>query len=43
MNRILDPHATRNMAGGMFEQDCDVWDAAGRLVAQSRQPARQPR
>lgn len=36
-------HATRNLAGGMFEEDCEVWDAAGRLVAQSRQLARAPR
>jgi acyl-CoA thioesterase len=36
-------HETRNLAGGMFEEDCDVWDSAGRLVAQSRQLARQPR
>ncbi len=36
-------HATRNMAGGMFEEDCEVWDSTGRLVAQSRQLARQPR
>ena len=36
-------HATRNLAGGMFEEDCEVWDAAGRLVAQSRQLARLPR
>jgi acyl-CoA thioesterase len=36
-------HVTRNMAGGMFEEDCEVWDSAGRLVAQSRQLARQPR
>jgi hypothetical protein len=36
-------HETRNLAGGMFEEDCEVWDAAGRLVAQSRQLARQPR
>jgi acyl-CoA thioesterase len=35
--------ATRNVAGGMFEEDCEVWDSAGRLVAQSRQLARQPR
>ena len=33
-------HRTRNMAGGMFEEDCEVWDSAGRLVAQSRQLAR---
>jgi acyl-coenzyme A thioesterase PaaI-like protein len=36
-------HETRNMAGGMFEEDCEIWDSAGRLVAQSRQLARQPR
>ncbi len=36
-------HATRNMAGGLFEEDCEVWDSAGRLVAQSRQLARLPR
>ncbi|MBS44058.1 MAG: TesB-like acyl-CoA thioesterase 3 [Nocardioides sp.] len=36
-------HATRNVAGGMFEEDCEVWDSAGRLVAQSRQLARYPR
>lgn len=36
-------HLTRNVAGGMFEEDCEVWDSAGRLVAQSRQLARVPR
>jgi len=36
-------HLTRNIAGGMFEEDCEVWDSAGRLVAQSRQLARLPR
>ncbi|WP_209373562.1 thioesterase family protein [Brevibacterium renqingii] len=35
--------STRNIAGGMFEEDCDLWDSTGRLVAQSRQLARQPR
>ena len=36
-------HLTRNVAGGMFEEDCEVWDSAGRLVAQSRQLALLPR
>lgn len=36
-------HQTRNFAGGFFEEDCEVWDAADRLVAQSRQLALQPR
>ena len=36
-------HRTRNFAGGMFEEDCEVWDSSGRLVAQSRQLARLPR
>ncbi|WP_166133377.1 thioesterase family protein [Nocardioides ochotonae] len=36
-------HATRTLVGGMFEEDCEVWDSAGRLVAQSRQLARAPR
>jgi len=36
-------HQTRTMAGGLFEEDCEVWDATGRLVAQSRQLALQPR
>jgi hypothetical protein len=36
-------HATRNLAGGLLEEDAEVWDDAGRLVAQSRQLARAPR
>ncbi|NPC95834.1 thioesterase family protein [Nocardioides sp. zg-DK7169] len=36
-------HATRTLAGGFFEEDCEVWDSAGRLVAQARQLARAPR
>jgi hypothetical protein len=36
-------HATRNYAGGLLEEDCEVWDSADRLVAQSRQLARAPR
>ncbi|HWM75097.1 MAG TPA: thioesterase family protein [Nocardioides sp.] len=36
-------HLTRNVAGGLFEEDCEVWDSAGRLVAQSRQLALLPR
>ncbi|MFB7459017.1 MULTISPECIES: thioesterase family protein [unclassified Streptomyces] len=31
---------TRNLAGGFLEEDAEVWDAADRLVAQSRQLAR---
>ncbi|MDT9594064.1 thioesterase family protein [Nocardioides zeae] len=34
---------TRNVAGGFFEEDCEIWDSAGRLVAQARQLARVPR
>ena len=36
-------HSTRNFAGGLLEEDAEVWDSAGRLVAQSRQLARAPR
>ncbi len=36
-------HATRNVSAGQFEEDCEVWDSTGRLVAQSRQLALLPR
>jgi acyl-CoA thioesterase len=35
-------HRTRNVAGGLLEEDAEVWDSTGRLVAQSRQLARAP-
>lgn len=31
---------TRNLAGGLLEEDAEIWDSADRLVAQSRQLAR---
>ena len=40
---LLLSHATRNFAGGLLEEDAEVWDSSGRLVAQSRQLARAPR
>jgi hypothetical protein len=35
--------STRNFAGGLLEEDAEVWDSRDRLVAQSRQLARAPR
>ncbi|MCD0483267.1 thioesterase family protein [Streptacidiphilus sp. ASG 303] len=40
---LMISHATRNLAGGYLEEDAEVWDSAGRLVAQSRQLAAAPR
>lgn len=40
---LLVRHATRNYSGGLLEEDAEVWDSSGRLVAQSRQLARAPR
>jgi hypothetical protein len=34
--------STRNFAGGLLEEDAEVWDSSDRLVAQSRQLARAP-
>ncbi len=34
--------SSRNLAGGFLEEDADVWDSTGRLVAQARQLARVP-
>lgn len=36
-------HYTEHTAAGHFVEDCEVWDSADRLVAQSRQLARLPR
>jgi hypothetical protein len=41
--RLKVVHATRNFAGGLLEEDAEIWDSAGRLVAQSRQLVRAPR
>jgi acyl-CoA thioesterase len=39
---LLVSQHTRNLAHGLFEEDCEVWDSAGRLVVQARQLARLP-
>jgi hypothetical protein len=31
---------SRHVSGGWFDEESEVWDAAGQLVAQSRQIAR---
>lgn len=36
-------HYSEHTAAGHFVEDCEVWDSADRLVAQSRQLARLPR
>lgn len=36
-------HATRFMTGGLFEEDAEIWDSAGTLVAQARQLAMVPK
>ena len=36
-------HTTRVAAEGLFDEECEVWDAEGRLVAQARQLALVPR
>jgi hypothetical protein len=35
--------STRNLAGGLLEEDAEVWDSQDRLVAQARQLARVPK
>jgi acyl-CoA thioesterase len=40
---LLISHSTRNLAGGYLEEDAEIWDSRGRLVAQSRQLAATPR
>jgi acyl-coenzyme A thioesterase PaaI-like protein len=39
----LVENSSSEVAGGWTDEDCRIWDSAGRLVAQSRQLARLPR
>jgi hypothetical protein len=41
--RLKVTHGTRNFAGGLLEEDAEIWDSSGRLVAQSRQLVRAAR
>jgi hypothetical protein len=36
-------HRTRLVEGGLFDEECEIWDSTGALVAQSRQLALVPR
>ena len=40
---LLVTHETRMLSNGLFEEDAEIWDASGTLVAQSRQLAMIPK